>query len=258
MMSTEIIDLQKDSRVFFIYFAAALLFLHGTGFGGCLVYGGLTFYDHRHNHTLQEDHEKRTFLYLNEEEGSSYLSVVPIMELVGTIFAHPASEYLGRKPTLVLTNFVQIFGFGIIYFSSSVSVLMFGRSLTCFALGLGAMTPLVLLSEMATIKQRAPLSIIGNLSISFGILASFFFVYLFPTKYLIFFIVGESLIFLLFSVFLPESPHYLIRKCKTNEAEQVFKKLRGPHYKGIELEIKEIKEVIDKEFSSVSTESHIR
>jgi len=248
MASENILELQKQSKSSFVFFTAALLFLHNTGLGGCYVYGGLTLYHHTKEET--ED-ESRFFMPLTEDEASSYMSIVPFLNLFGSILAYPALEYFGRKPVLIATNVLQIAGFVIMFFSSSFALLMFGRCLTCFAIGLGVMAPFVLISEITTIKQRAPMSIINTQSISYGILASFLFVYFFPVEYLIFFTAGESALFLVLSFFLPESPHFLIRKGKIEAAERIYKKLRGNLYSGISDEVNEVIELMKKTKRSI-------
>jgi len=247
MASGSILELQKESSSSYVYFTATLLFLHNTGLGACFVYGGLTLFYHREDTPGEEE---RFFMFLTEDEASNYMSIVPLLNLFGSILGYPAAEYFGRKPTLMATNVMQILGFTIIYFSNSFALLMVGRSLTCFALGFGVMVPFILISEITTIKQRAPLSVINTQSISYGILASFFFVYLFPTKYLIYFTAGESALFLILSVFLPESPHFLIRKGKIEEAEKVYRKLRGKVYAGIAEEVNEVIELLKTQSSN--------
>jgi len=246
MTSENILDLQKHSSSSDVYFAAFLLFLHNIGLGGTYVYGGLTLFDHREEEIAEEE---RFFMFLTEDQASDYMSIVPILSLFGMMLGNPAAEYLGRKPTLMVTNVIQILGYIIMYFSNSFALLMIGRSLTFFAFGFGVTVPFILISEITTIKQRAPLSVINTQSISFGILASFLFVYLFPTQYLIFFNSGESALFLILSYFLPESPHYLIRKGKIGEAEKVYRKLRGKDYTGITDEVDEVIELIKNESS---------
>jgi len=244
MAPDSILELQKESKSSYVFFIAALLFLHNTGLGGCYVYGGLTLFHHRKE---EDGEESRFFMYLTEDEASLYMSVVPFLNLLGSILSYPASEYFGRKLVLIATNVLQISGFAIMFFSSSFALLIAGRCLTCFALGLGVMVPFVLISEITTIKQRAPLSGINTLSISYGILASFLFVYFFPAEYLIFFTAGESALFLVLSFFLPESPHFLIKKGKIEAAERVFRKLRGQKYSGISNEVDEVTELMKKE-----------
>ena len=68
-----IIALQREASSRFVYFTAALLLLHSLGFGGSLVYGGLTLPEHR------KEAGQREFLFLTEEQGSTYMSIVPFL-----------------------------------------------------------------------------------------------------------------------------------------------------------------------------------
>jgi len=131
-------------------------------------------------------------------------------------------------------------GFLIIYISQSFAPLALGRGLSSFGLGIGVMMPFVLISEITTIKARAPLSVINTMSISFGILASYVFIFALPAFYLIFFAGGLSLLFLVLSPFLPESPHFLVRKGKLEQAMKTLQKLRGSSYRGVEEEVQEV------------------
>ena len=95
---------------------------------------------------------------------------------------------------------------------------------------------------------------INTMSISFGILASYVFIFAFPAFYLVFFASGLSLAFLILSPFLPESPHFLVnsshhrsqfvdilqlkvRKGKLEDAMDTLQKLRGSSYRGVEEEV---------------------
>ena len=77
MASESILDLQKQSSSSYVYFTAALLFLHNTGLGGCFVYGGLTLFHHRE----ETSEDERFFMYLTEDEASNYMSIVPLLNL---------------------------------------------------------------------------------------------------------------------------------------------------------------------------------
>ena len=117
----------KTTSTFSKTFQDKLLFLHNTGLGGCYVYGGLTLY----HHTKEETDEKsRFFMHLTEDEATSYISIVPSLCFFGTNLGYTASEYFGRKLVLIATNVLQI-------------------------------SPFILISEITTIKQRAPLPVIN-------------------------------------------------------------------------------------------------
>ena len=247
MIPANILDLQKQSSSLYVYFSAVLLFLSNAALGGCFVYGGLTLFLHREEVSAQGD---RFFIYLSEDQASNYMSIVPLLSLFGIILGYPAAEFFGRKPTLILANIIMVIGYIVMFFSNSFPFLILGRCVTCFALGFGASVPFIIISEITTIKQRAPLSAICTQSVAYGILSSFLFVYFFPTEYLIFFVSGESALFLLLSCFLPESPHFLIRNKKLQEAEEVYRKLRGKEYAGIAEEVNEIKELVKNQNSN--------
>ena len=139
-----------------------------------------------------------------------------------------------------MSTVLNITGFVIIYFSKVFWVLAFGRGLSQFGIGLGVMMPFILISEITIIKFRAPLSVINILSMSVGILFSFFFLFIFSAASLIFFECGLGMLFLVLSPLLPESPHFLVRKNRLEEARRVLIKLRGDVYKGVEEEVQEI------------------
>ena len=65
-----------------------------------------------------------------------------------------------------------------------------------------------------------------------------------------FVLIGESALFLLLSPLLCESPHFLIRKGRLQEAERVYQRLRGKAYTGIAQEIAEVKESFSRVASS--------
>ena len=168
------------------------------------------------------------------------MSIVPIVNVLGSIVAFPLGEWLGRKKVLMMSAALNIAGFGIIYLSKEFWVLTFGRGLSQFGIGLGVMMPFILISEITTIKARAPLSVINILSMSVGILLSFFFLFIFSAASLIFFDCSLGILFLVLSPLLPESPHFLVRENRLEEARRVLKKLRGTVYKGVEEEVQEV------------------
>jgi len=234
MAAESLLEKQAEAKQGFLALSCLLLFCYNASLGCCYVYGGLTLEHH------QGGSEADSFIQLDEEEATWYMSIVPILNMLGSVAAYPMGEWLGRKKVLILSTLLNIMGFVIIYFSQAFAPLACGRGLSSFGLGLGVMMPFVLISEITTIKARAPLSVINTMSISFGILASYVFIFAFPAFYLVFFASGLSLVFLLLSPFLPESPHFLVRKGKLEEAMKTLQKLRGSSYRGVEEEVQEV------------------
>ena len=237
MAGGEILQLQKEATHGRIIFSVAVLFCVGTSMGSNYVYGGLTVEQH-----LEQDvpSEKRYFLALTQEEVSWYLSLVPIVQMLGIMAGYPSGEWLGRKKVLILTCLFSILGYLIMLLSDNFWQLILGRCINSFSIGFGSMMPFALVSEISTIKARAPASVVANLSFSFGGLLSFMFTYIFPLSYLIYLSILLSLTFLFLSPLLPESPQFLARHGQLDEARRVYARLRGPAYRGVEEEIAEV------------------
>jgi len=234
MAEQSILEKQEKTKNTYLVISVLLLFCYNVMVGACYVYGGLTLEHHRGGE------EQEQFLQLTEDEGSWYMSIVPILNMLGSIAAFPLGEWLGRKKVLVISTVLNIAGFVINYLSKVFWVLAFGRGLSQFGIGLGVMMPFILISEITTIKARAPLSVINVLSVSVGILFSFSFLFIFSAASLIFFECGLGIIFLVLSPILPESPHFLVRQNRLEEARRVLKKLRGTVYEGVEEEVQEV------------------
>ena len=223
MSAPTILQLQSSAHQGYLYFSVAVLCGFNSAVGSCYVYGGLTLEHHLQEEGAGVDQEvERQFLSLTSQDASWYMSLVPIMTVVGTLVGYPLGEWLGRRTLLILSSITNILGFLVMYLSTDFLLLAAGRCISTFGIGAGVMMPFVLISEISTIKARAPLSVINTLSISIGILATFVFVFIFPAHLLIFFSSGLSLLFLLTSPFLPESPHFLIRRGKLEEARKVI------------------------------------
>lgn len=156
------------------------------------------------------------------------------------MIGYPASEHFGRKRVFLICNLLYILGYTLILFSESFLTLIAGRSVTCLAAGLGVMLPFMMISEITTIQQRAPLSVSASVFASAGSLIAYLAAFFLSPRYVVFLLIGESAMFLLLSPFLCESPHFLIKKGRLEEAERVYRRLRGKSYTGIHQEIAEV------------------
>ena len=234
MVGKSIFEKQEVASQALLAVTMAILVTFTTSMGASYVYGGLTLEHHRGGE------ERGSFLQLTEDEGSWYMSLVPLLNMVASLAASQLGEWLGRKKVLIVSTILNIGGFVFIHFSSSFWLLALGRAVSSFGCGIGVMMPFVLISEISTIRARAPLSVLNTVSLSLGILLSFIFLFIFPAAYLIFFTPGISVVFLVLSPILPESPHFLVRKGRLDEARATLKRLRGAEYMGIEDEIEEV------------------
>ena len=228
-------DLQRDSTSSKLVLSVSILFVAGMSMGGNYVYGGLTLEAHMDSST-----EDRDFIYLSQEEASWYISLVPLFQMIGIVLGFPSGELLGRKKVLQLTNLLGIIGFTVMFYSQEFWVLALGRSINSFSIGFGSMMPYTLVSEITTIRARAPTAVINTLAFAFGGLFAFLVAHLLPLAYLLHTLVLLSVLFLLLSPILPKSPHFLARNNEVVEAKQVLVWLRGKTYKGVDQEIDEV------------------
>ena len=228
-------DLQRDSTSSKLVLSVSILFVAGMSMGGNYVYGGLTLEAHMDSST-----EDRDFIYLSQEEASWYISLVPLFQMIGIVLGFPSGEFLGRKKVLQLTNLLGIIGFTVMFYSHEFWVLALGRSINSFSIGFGSMMPYTLVSEITTIRARAPTAVINTLAFAFGGLFAFLVAHLLPLAYLLHTLVLLSVLFLLLSPILPKSPHFLARNNEVVEAKQVLAWLRGKTYKGVDQEIDEV------------------
>lgn len=166
--------------------------------------------------------------------------MVPLFQMLGIVAGFPTGEWLGRKKVLLLTSVLSILGFTIMFYSHAFWLLALGRSVNSFSIGFGSMMPYILVSEITTIKARAPTAVVNTLAFAFGGLFAFLVAHLLPLAYLLHTSVILSILFLLLSPLLPESPHFLARQGDIAEAKQVLVWLRGKAYEGVDREIEEV------------------
>ena len=164
------------------------------------------------------------------------------------------SEFIGRKPTLIIGQSIIILGWISVYFANSFPILLFGRLVGGIGCGLNLPVTTLLLSEIALINMRGILSmmsllgiisnemsivtkivfqiiylLISTLAINVGWLYSLIMGIL-PLNMLIIISAVPSILFLSVSYFLPESPLWLIKGGHADRAKQSLLQLRGPEY----------------------------
>jgi len=234
----DILELQKSARLWPLYLAGIILCLHNTVLGLSFYYASVTIPYHANG--------THGYLELSEDEDTTYVSLHQLAMLLGSLLSHPLGEKFGRKKILVLSNLVTILSFVLMALAPNYAVLLAGRSLSGFAVGLGILLPLVLLSEISTIVLRPGLANSCNLAINFGGLVMYGINMVLPPPLLPYSVIAFAAFFICTSIFLTESPHWLIRTGKMEEAEVVYRALRGINYMGVQREIKEVYEISDK------------
>ena len=219
-----------------LLFSTSVILLHGCMSGVSLGYSGLVLPHHLAANS--------TLLTLSQEQATWFNSVTPLGMCLGVLLSIPASEMLGRRKLFLLSNLVSLLGFLALYFSPSFLVLFLARSFGCTGLGLGAMTSGVYLSEIGIVALRGPIIGSSQTSFSVGLLCYTALCNILPIELLSLAVAGHCLLVLLLLLLLPESPQWLMRHGKEQEARESLLFLRGGQYPGIEVELGEIKQCI--------------
>ena len=159
------------------------------------------------------------------------------------------ADMIGRKRTLIIAQIFVLVGWIVVYFAQQFYILLLGRFLIGLGKGISLPVTIMLNSEIALIKIRGTLSMMSSLAITIGFLYSLIMAATFSLKNLIILSMVPSLIFLLLSFFLPESPVWLMKKGHTDKAKMELVSLRGSKYNLIP-EIKELENLVIKKEDS--------
>lgn len=164
--------------------------------------------------------------------------LIVAMSLIGatviTTFSGPVSDHLGRRPMLIISSLLYFLGGLVMFWSPSVYVLLMGRLLDGFGVGLAVTLVPVYISETSPPEIRGQLNTLPQFTGSGGMFLSYCMVFGMsllksPSWRLMLGVLSiPSLLFLALTVFyLPESPRWLVSRGRMEEAKKVLQKLRG-------------------------------
>jgi sugar porter (SP) family MFS transporter len=140
------------------------------------------------------------------------------------------SDFLGRKKTVFITLVVFFISINCLSSAHSLLLLLIGRVLVGFAIGLSSVTVPLYLAEIAPPESRGKFVSMNQLFITIGILVAFWMAYLYSDSadwrdmFAISYI--PAVIQLLGLFFIPETPSWLMSQGKSKAAEKVLRRLR--------------------------------
>ncbi|XP_023028036.1 facilitated trehalose transporter Tret1 [Leptinotarsa decemlineata] len=140
------------------------------------------------------------------------------------------ADWLGRKPTVLLTIIPFTIGWVLITFAQHVAMVYVGRVLVGVGGGSFSVIAPLYTSEIAQTEIRGTLGTFFQLFITIGILYSGVFGYALPMMVFNFACLIVPLVFGVVFFFQPESPVWDLKKGRNVNAEKNFKKLRGEEY----------------------------
>ncbi|KAF5280030.1 hypothetical protein FQR65_LT03285 [Abscondita terminalis] len=192
---------------------------------------------------------------LTNTEETWLVSVEQIGAIVGSLLAAVFTDVIGRKLVLLISPFPYIIGLTAIAFTKSpVGVII----LNSFV---GISTGIILTIAPLYIAEVSDKDIRGRLGIIQLILSSFGKIYVYSVSpYISYFALTLSvgifpLVFVVLFSFMPETPHFLLKKRKIKSAHKSLKQLSVNDLSDHELayKLKEIQEYVDKHVTNKSS-----
>ena len=166
--------------------------------------------------------------------------------IVGLFVSAGISEKFGRKRSLILFSLAQIaVSFAVFLCNSYITLmvaLIFSGFFNCMVMN----PSFALLSEISVIKYRSSVASLNTLMSNLGWLIGISLGLVVPLQFYSLALCFPSILFLLVSWAVVESPIWLLRRDDKDRARATLQWLRGQHY-DLELEMKELETIVEQE-----------
>ncbi len=195
---------------------------------------------------------------LNELQQGHIASYLLVGAAVGSLSSGYLSHKFGRKKLLVIAGAVFTSGILAGILTTDINMFLIVRFVIGLAVGVASFVAPLYISEIAPFKIRGALIAVYQLMITVGIFAMFvsnsLLSFTGSWRIMMAVLLVPSMIMLIFSLFVPETPRWLVLKGRNEEARAVLNKIRGSQEE-ITAELQEIKEshAIGKSKIKVST-----
>ncbi|KAK9135621.1 hypothetical protein Syun_014951 [Stephania yunnanensis] len=174
----------------------------------------------------------------NLESEPTVEGLIVAMSLIGatiiTTFSGHVSDLIGRRPLLIISSVLYFLSGLVMLWSPNVYVLLLGRLLDGFGVGLAVTLVPIYISETAPTEIRGLLNTLPQFMGSGGMFLSYCMVFrmsLSPSpswRLMLGVLFIPSLLYVLLTIFfMPESPRWLVSKGRMIEAKLVLQRLRG-------------------------------
>ena len=188
----------------------------------------------------------RLLLYTNLSLLSISVSIIAISLIVSTLISGFVSESLGRKKALATAQLIVFIGWIIIYFATNYEILLVAQCVRGLGIGISFPTTAMYLSEISLIRYRGILSTMNTVVMNSCVVVSLMMASALTFENLILVSALPPVIFVLMLILLQESPFWLVKKERVEEAENALLALRGPQYE-IKYELEEMKSLLAKQ-----------
>jgi sugar porter (SP) family MFS transporter len=211
-------DKQKKQNIYLIGAVAALAGLL-FGFDTGVISGAILFINHDFG--------------LTHFQTELVVSSVLLGALIGAASSGRLCDSWGRKKIIITTAIIFVLGSLICAGSHNMLSLLTGRFALGVAIGIASFSAPLYLAELAPQNNRGFIVSLNQLAITLGILFSYLIDYYFSHtanwRMMLFAGVIPALLLLFGMFFLPESPRFLLRKGKSDEARKILNRIRVSH-----------------------------
>lgn len=192
---------------------------------------------------------KKDFGGLSSFQQELVTSLLLVGAVAGALSAGRMSDWIGRRLTVLITAVVFIVGVLLAAFTPTYPTLLAARVIIGLAVGSASMVVPLYIGEIVPPRVRGGLVSLNQLAITVGILGSYLIDYgLSGTgNWRLMFGLATVPAAALFAgmLFQKESPHWLIRQGREEEARQVLRRVRNEE--DIDEEIREVREIARRE-----------
>ncbi|XP_028148720.1 facilitated trehalose transporter Tret1-like [Diabrotica virgifera virgifera] len=154
-------------------------------------------------------------------------SLLQLGAAIGPLLFGKLSDIIGRKKTLLIMAVTNVICLSILCYARNITIFYICRFINGLVIGMAfAITP-VYLSEISEVHNRGAISTLQGIFMNGGVLFSFLLGPLCSLKLLTFLCALPLILFIiLFGIFIPETPVFLVSVHKEDEAKEALKKLR--------------------------------
>lgn len=166
-------------------------------------------------------------IQLTIQQAAWVSSIFILSSAIGSTFCSYIINVIGRKTTLVLSAIPGLIGWMIIAFATSAWELIAGRIVCGLSNGLGYISAITYVGEISPANIRGILLSTLTLAAKFGLFFEWVVGPFLSVRDLALVSSSMPILFLVSLVSLPESPYYLIRRGRNQQAVTSLMQLRG-------------------------------
>jgi sugar porter (SP) family MFS transporter len=194
---------------------------------------------------------KKDFGGLSSFQEELITSLLLVGAVVGALLAGRVADLIGRRLTVLITAAIFVVGVLLAAFTPTYPILLVARVVIGVAVGSASMVVPLYIGEVVPPRVRGGLVSLNQLAITAGILVSYLIDYGLSDSgnWRLMFGLAAIPAVALFAgmLFQKESPHWLIKRGRDDEARRVLRRLRDDS--DIDAEIREVHELTQREGS---------